>query len=108
MFEEHDEDVQDAEEAEVAPQREDKDSELRPTHHSKASHGIAEEDDEDDDEEVSRFAALVSSQMTVTAAALFGSQMTVRVAALFSSQITAASCCIAPTIIDMLDLLQGH
>ena len=58
VFEEFDEDVQNAEAAEAAPAREDKDSELKPFHHKQKEHGAkpsgeSGEEDDDDDEEVS-------------------------------------------------------
>eukprot|EP00983_Pelagomonas_calceolata_P084315 1156341-Pelagomonas_calceolata.AAC.2 len=57
VYEEHDEDVQDAEAAEAPATREDRDSELRPMHHKQKEHGATpeegEEDEGDDDDEVS-------------------------------------------------------
>ncbi|KAF5838766.1 ARM repeat-containing protein, partial [Dunaliella salina] len=56
VYEEHDEDVQDAEAAEAPVTREEKDSELRPMHHKQKEHGATpeegEEDEGDDDDEV--------------------------------------------------------
>jgi len=56
VYEEHDEDVQDAEAAEAPATREDRDSELRPMHHKQKEHGATpeegEEDEGDDDDEV--------------------------------------------------------
>jgi len=61
VFEEHDEDVQDAEAAEAPATREERDSELRPVHHKAKEHGAGgekgeeegEEDEDDDDDDVS-------------------------------------------------------
>jgi hypothetical protein len=67
VFEEHDEEVQEALAAEAAGPRADRDSELKPVHHKqgdKHGSGVPDEDgDDDDDDDVGRGTGMMTTTM---------------------------------------------